>query len=104
LFLKNNIDGMDRLMETFKHQIYRLLNPYDHRSRLSNAVNIFIISLILINVLAASLETLESLNAACGPFFFLLEVFSVLFFTIEYILRLWSISEARRYRSLFGVS
>jgi voltage-gated potassium channel len=86
-------------MRTLKQRIYAILNPHDHRSRLSAAVNIFIISLILINVVAASLETMESLSAAYGRFFFLLEVFSVLFFTLEYILRLWSITESRSYRS-----
>ena len=86
-------------MRTLKQRVYGLLNPHDHRNRLSTAVNIFIISLILINVVAASLETVESLNAAYGPYFFMLEVFSVLFFTIEYILRLWSSTESRNYRS-----
>ena len=51
-------------MGALKQRIYGLLNPDDHRSRLSNAVNIFIIFLILINVVAASLETVESLYAA----------------------------------------
>lgn len=86
-------------MRTLKQRIFAILNPHDHRSRLSAVVNIFIISLILINVVAASLETIESLSVAYGRFFILLEVFSVLFFTLEYILRLWSISESRNYRS-----
>jgi hypothetical protein len=42
-------------MGALKQRIYGLLNPYDHRSRLSNAVNIFIISLIITNVVAATL-------------------------------------------------
>lgn len=83
-------------METFKYQTYRLLNPQDHHNRISNAVNLCIISLILINVVAASLETVPSLRSLYAPSFFLLEIFSVLIFTLEYVLRLWSVSENKK--------
>jgi voltage-gated potassium channel len=86
-------------MGAFKQRIYGLLNPDDHRSGLSNAVNIFIISLIVINVVVASLATVESLSIAYGRIFLLLEIFSILFFTVEYILRFWSITESRKYPS-----
>jgi voltage-gated potassium channel len=75
------------------------LNPKDSRSRISSTVNTFIIVLILINVLAASLETVEALHAGYAKYFYWLEIFSVVIFTIEFALRLWSAPAAEQYTS-----
>ncbi len=53
----------------------------------------FMITLILLNILAIVLETVQSINTAFGEFFHYFEVFSVAVFTIEYILRVWSCLE-----------
>ena len=53
----------------------------------------FMIVLILVNVLAIMLETVASLNAAYENIFNYFEIFSVIIFTIEYILRVWSCTE-----------
>lgn len=84
-------------MEPFRTRLYNLLNPNDRRSRLSNAVNFFIV--ILINVLGASIETVEGLHRAYGPIFSLIEIFSVLVFTLEYGLRFWTRPESEKYPS-----
>ncbi len=86
-------------MNTTKSYIYGILNPKDSRSRISSTVNTFIIVLILINVLAASLETVEALHAGYAKYFYWLEIFSVVIFTIEFALRLWSAPAAEQYTS-----
>lgn len=86
-------------MSDLREKVYNLLNPNDRRNRQSSAVNITIITLILVNVIVASLETVEPLHAAHEKIFFLIEIFSVVFFTMEYALRLWSIPENSKYRS-----
>ncbi len=80
-------------MSSTRNKVYSLLNPHDRRSKASNAVNVVIISLILLNVITASLQTVEALNASYSNIFFLIEIISVVFFTVEFILRLWSAPE-----------
>ena len=50
----------------------------------------FMIILILLNIFAIVLETVESLNAEYGNIFYYFEIFSVVIFTVEYTLRVWS--------------
>lgn len=70
--------------------ICEILSPQNSSSRLSNAVNIFIIVLILMNVAAASLETVAGLGMDYREALKAFELFSVALFTLEYALRFWS--------------
>lgn len=85
-----------------RRRVHSLLNPGDQGSRLSSAVNISIIVLILVNVLSASLETVQEFYAAYRPFFIAVEFFSVGVFTLEYLLRFWSSKEDSRYKTRLG--
>jgi len=49
----------------------------------------FIYSLIIINVIALILESYKELRENYGDVFQLIEIFSVIIFTIEYLLRFW---------------
>jgi len=53
----------------------------------------FMIGLILLNILAIVLETVESINAEYADIFYYFELISVSVFTVEYILRVWSCIE-----------
>jgi len=64
-----------------------LARPED---RVSYWFDIFMIVLILANVLAIVLDTVESIHAVMGDFFDWFELISVIIFTVEYILRVWS--------------
>ena len=61
------------------------------------AVDWGIMSLIVINILAVLLETVDPIASSYGRELYLIEVVSVTVFSIEYLARVWSISEARRY-------
>ena len=60
-------------------------------------MNLFIVLLILLNVLAVVLETVEPVGAAYAGFFHRFDQFSVAFFTLEYALRLWSVTVRPRF-------
>jgi voltage-gated potassium channel len=62
----------------------------------SSAVDLFLIFLIMANVVAIVFETDSGLRSAYSGFFWKFEVFSVLLFTLEYLLRLWSCVEEER--------
>jgi voltage-gated potassium channel len=63
----------------------------DHRT--GQVFSVFLGILILLNILAVILSSFDELSAAYGPWFDGFEVFSVSFFTVEYLLRLWTAPE-----------
>lgn len=87
---------------SLRRRVYNLLSPGDHGGRLSHAVNLFIIFLILINVLSATLATVREFYDAYLPYFRAIEIFSVSVFTLEYVLRFWSSKEDSRYETRPG--
>ena len=82
-----------------KRGIYEILEVAAPGDRTSNTIDIFIMMLILANVLAITLESVESSSSVYRPLFDGFETFSVLVFTVEYLLRLWSCSADSRFGS-----
>ena len=58
--------------------------------RTSKMVEIFIASLVVANVVAIILESVQSLHDEYEQFFYVFDTFSVIVFSIEYVLRVWS--------------
>jgi voltage-gated potassium channel len=56
-------------------------------------VNVFLVSLIIANGIAFTAETVDSVYARWGPQLDAFNTFSVIVFSIEYVLRLWSAVE-----------
>ena len=69
------------------HLFFEIAGPED---RASHYFDIFMIALILSNVVAIILETVNAVNTIFGSFFYWFELFSVIIFTLEYVLRVWS--------------
>lgn len=87
-----------------KKKVHSLLHPEivgdSHWDRI---INIFIIVLIILNVVAIMLETVPSIYDPFHQFFHDFDVISVIIFTIEYVLRVWSCNHDPRYKhSVFG--
>ena len=71
-------------------RIYKILEKGGaHTSRASRICDIILGSLIILNLIAISLESVSSINAAYSKEFFVFEIFSVFIFGIEYCLRIW---------------
>jgi len=67
----------------------------------SRIFDIFILSLIFLNVLAVFIGSVESIQSRWGRFMSAFEVFSVAVFTIEYLARLWSCPVDPRFSGCF---
>ena len=76
-------------MTTFKAKAYALLEGAPRVTRGQRIFDVILISLILGNVLAVFLSTVQSLGAQYGRLFFIFELVSVAVFTLELILRFW---------------
>ncbi|MBL0324881.1 MAG: ion transporter [Cytophagaceae bacterium] len=73
-----------------------------HREKgLSFIINISLSVLIFLNTIAIILNTIPSLSSTYHHIFWDFEVFSVIIFSIEYLLRLWSCVESRFYTHKF---
>jgi voltage-gated potassium channel len=86
------------MYSTLKKYIYILLDPTEGSTFWDKVIDGFIISLILLNVVAVILETVDSLFLVYSPLFKNFEIFSVYFFTIEYALRVWTCTYMEEYK------
>ena len=75
---------------TLRKRAAELLEQGHFNDRPSRILNLFLISLITLNVLAIILESVDRLHAEFGLAFWAFEVFSVAVFTVEYLARVWS--------------
>jgi len=76
-----------------RHKLWRISRIYD----------IALVNLILLNVLAVILETMDGLSTKYAIGFKWFEIISTLIFTVEYVLRLWScVSEEGHKKPLIG--
>ena len=78
----------------FKHEVFTVLDAEDHHNALSHVFNIFLITIISLNVVAVSMETVESFYNLHKELFYRFEIFSVIVFTLEYVLRVWSVTSS----------
>jgi len=74
---------------TFRHQLYELLESSRPDHYWSKVFDRSMMGLILLNVIAIALETVDHVDEAYGAELRAFEVVSVVIFTIEYVLRLW---------------
>lgn len=74
---------------TIKKKIYTLLHP-DEKEGAAKAVNLFLMGLIILNVIFILCESVPSLLERYGKIFFAFDLISVIIFTIEYLLRIWT--------------
>ena len=82
-----------------KNRLFYILDVPRPGDTLSRGFDIFIISLIALNVIALIAETVAGIHQLAPSFFRWFDVVSVLIFTVEYILRVWTCTEAPQYRS-----
>lgn len=82
-----------------KKRVYEILEVAAPGDRASRLFDIFILSLIALNVVALVAETVTPIYEKSPLFFRGFEVVSVLIFTVEYVLRIWSCTASHDYAS-----
>jgi voltage-gated potassium channel len=84
-----------------KDRVHAVLVAAEDKDRPSQAFDVFLMVLIVANVVAVVLETVESIWIAHRELFRLFDLISVAIFTVEYLLRLWTATADPRYRQAF---
>jgi len=77
----------------WRRKVHDILEVGGDANPAGRLVNGFIVTLIVLNAIAFAAETVDALAARYGPYFWAFNVFSVIVFSIEYLLRLWSAVE-----------
>lgn len=72
-----------------KQRIYNLVEKGSHGSKINLAFDYFIVILIILNVIAIALETLNGLSETQRTVLRIFEIISIVIFTIEYFLRIY---------------
>lgn len=82
---------------TIKERTWQILDVARPGDKASRAFDIFILSLIIANVAAVIIGTVQSVYDRWSKILNVFEVFSVVIFTIEYAGRIWSCVTDKRY-------
>ena len=81
--------------------LYELLESPTELKILSTRVNGFLVGLIFLNIGAATLETVPELFQSYATIFLLIELISIVIFTVEYFIRIWISIENPSVKSRF---
>ncbi len=81
-----------------KGKVHILLHPELGESKADKFINAFIITLIILNVMAVMIETVESTHNKYKLYFNWFDKISVYIFATEYVLRVWSCTHDPRYK------
>jgi voltage-gated potassium channel len=84
-----------------KKKIHILLHPELGDTKWDKIINGFIILLILLSVAAVIMETVPVIHDPHKEFFRLFDLATVIIFTIEYVLRVWSCNDDPHYKHSF---
>jgi voltage-gated potassium channel len=84
----------------WRRRVYEILEHGAVGDRAMRITNDSIICLILLNISVVVLESVPRYEAACETLFKAIEFVSLVFFTLEYLLRIWATPEHAAYRAL----
>jgi len=84
-------------IEALRSKIWHLVEPDTAGDLHSRLFDLFIIGLILLNIIAVIIESVDTVQAAYGEALRAFELFSVLVFTVEYLLRMWSVTASAEF-------
>lgn len=87
-------------MNQLRLTIAQVLESSGQGLRLGRFLDGFLILLIIGNIVAIVLESVQEIAAAHGRLFVIIEFTSVAIFTVEYILRVWACVDKQQYKDL----
>jgi voltage-gated potassium channel len=90
------------MLEKLKFRIYDILVETDDDETIDRIVAFCLLLLIIANVAAVILETVDAYSIRYGTYFYWFEIFSVAVFSIEYLLRVWVAPMEERYSGPIG--
>lgn len=82
---------------TLRKRLYVTLEPSEKGGLPERIFEIFLISIIILNIVAIIIGSVEDVDRTYGHYFRIFDIFSMIFFTIEYAARLYSIVEKKQY-------
>ncbi len=71
-------------------RVNEILEPGTVDDKTSKRVDVFLATLVIVNIAAVALESVESIGLQFASVFSVIELVSVVIFTLEYLLRFWS--------------
>lgn len=80
-----------------RERVRQLLEPAGEGDRAGRAVDLFLVTLIALNVIAMIVGTVQPVRQRVGGLLAAFETLSVSIFTVEYLLRVWSATADPRY-------
>jgi len=86
------------MLERLRHRVFQVLEEPASSDYVGRFVQGFLITIICVNVAAMMLSTVAGVAEAYAPWFWAIEVFSVIVFSAEYVLRLWVITRRPRFQ------
>ncbi|MEM7657972.1 MAG: ion transporter [Bacteroidota bacterium] len=85
-------------MRRIRNRVYQLLTVSENGLKdFSGKFDAFLMTVIVLNVAAIILESVQEIYLAYKGWFVAFELFSVIFFSIEYVARVWSITADANY-------
>ena len=91
---------MARDITTWRRRVYQVLDQGPVGDGTAVLVDRLLVVLILVNLVAVALESMPQLRAAYRPVFEAVEYISLVVFTVEYGLRVWSAVEYGPHRHM----
>lgn len=82
------------MKNSVKYKAFELLEAGFEGSKYSKFLSGFIVTLIVLNVLAVIVESYQPIGSLYSEFFHYFNLFSVVVFTLEYLARIWVCTEA----------
>lgn len=83
---------------TIRRRIYLTLDPTEKGGIPERIFEWLLLTIIVLNILAIVTESIKHIHLQYSHIFHQFELFSVIFFTVEYVLRIYSIVENKKYR------
>lgn len=78
------------MYQKIKLKIFEIIEKDTKNNLISKIFDLFIMTLIIINILCVIMESISSIKEKYIIYFSFIESFSILVFTLEYILRIWT--------------
>jgi voltage-gated potassium channel len=83
---------------SIKRRTFEILESVRENDRAGKIFHLFIMTLISLSIISVILETVQSIETEFGQLLKDFELFSVIIFTIEYLLRLWTCTYIEKFK------